>query len=128
LDVFKGIMNGVMEMASAGERPHGGFGCGTDPERGRSRIGNNGRVQNYGASVFQERKRDAKRRPAAERHSNRAGKEKKQMVPLLKLAIEAHGGLERWRQVHEIDLKLTIGGGLWQLNGLPQGLVDLAGY
>lgn len=29
-------MNGVMEMASAGERPHGGFGCGIDPERGRS--------------------------------------------------------------------------------------------
>jgi len=48
------------------------------------------------------------------------------MIPLLKLAIEAHGGLERWRQVHGIDLKLTIGGGLWELKGLPQGLVDVA--
>ncbi len=48
------------------------------------------------------------------------------MIPLLKLAIEAHGGLERWREVHGIDLKLTIGGGLWQLKGLPQGLVDVA--
>ena len=37
---------------------------------------------------------------AADRHTNRAGKQKKQMIPLLKLAIEAHGGLERWRQVH----------------------------
>ena len=68
-------MNGVTEMASAGERPHGGSGCGIDLELDRSRIGNNGHVQNYGASVFQERKRDAKRRPAAERHTNRAGKE-----------------------------------------------------
>ena len=47
------------------------------------------------------------------------------MIPLLKLAIEAHGGLERWREVHGIDLKLTVGGGLWQLKGLPQGLVDV---
>jgi hypothetical protein len=53
-------------------------------------------------------------------------KGKNQMIPLLKLAIEAHGGLERWREVHGIDLKLTIGGGLWQLKRLPQGLVDVA--
>src|SRR5579864_8659047 len=102
---LRASMNGVMEMASEGKRPHGGFGCGIDPERGQSRIGNNGRVQNCGASVFQEGKRDAKRRPAAERHTNRAGKEKEQMIPLLKLAI---------------------GGGLWQLKGLPLGLVDMA--
>lgn len=48
------------------------------------------------------------------------------MIPLLKLAIEAHGGLERWRHVYGIDFKLMIGGGLWQLKGLPQGLVDVA--
>src|SRR2546428_12215216 len=48
------------------------------------------------------------------------------MIPLLKLAIEAHGGLERWRRVHGIDCKLTIGGGLWQLKRLPHGLVDVA--
>src|SRR5260370_39341233 len=53
-------------------------------------------------------------------------KGKKQMIPLLKLAMEAHGGLERWREVHGIDLKLTIGGGLWQVKGVPQGLVDVA--
>src|SRR5258707_7476345 len=55
-----------------------------------------------------------------------SSKGKKQMIPLLKLAIEAHGGLERWREVHGIDLKLTIGGRLWQLKGLSQGLVNLA--
>src|SRR5260221_14588614 len=55
-----------------------------------------------------------------------SSKGKKQMIPLLKLAIEAHGGLERWREVHGIDLKLRIGGGLWQLKGLSQGLVDVA--
>ena len=48
------------------------------------------------------------------------------MIPLLKLAIEAHGGLERWRQVHGIDIKLDIGGGFWHLKGLPQGLIDVA--
>src|SRR5260221_12839869 len=54
-----------------------------------------------------------------------SSKGKKQMIPLLKLAIEAHGGLERWREVHGIDLKLTIGGGLWQLEGVPQGFADV---
>jgi hypothetical protein len=48
------------------------------------------------------------------------------MIPLLKFAIEGHGGLERWRQVHGIDCKLTIGGAFWQLKGLPQGLVDVS--
>jgi hypothetical protein len=62
----------------------------------------------------------------AESHRNRAGKEKEQMIPLLKFAIEGHGGLERWRQVHGIDCKLTIGGAFWQLKGLPQGLVDVS--
>ena len=28
--------------------------------------------------------------------------------------------------MHGIDCKLTIGGGLWQLKGLPHGLVDVA--
>src|SRR5258706_8002726 len=57
-------------------------------------------------------------------NGNRKGK--KQMIPLLKLAIEAHGGLERWREVHGIDLKLRIGGCPWQLKGPPQGLLDRA--
>jgi len=48
------------------------------------------------------------------------------MIPLLKLRDRSARGLERWRQLHGIDAKLTIGGGLWQLKGLPQGLVDVA--
>ena len=44
------------------------------------------------------------------------------MIPLLELALDAHGGLTRWRQVKSIDLKLSIGGPLWHAKGLPQGL------
>ena len=44
------------------------------------------------------------------------------MIPLLELALDAHGGLTRWRQVKSIDLKLSIGGLLWHAKGLPQGL------
>src|SRR5258708_38250644 len=44
------------------------------------------------------------------------------MIPLLELALNAHGGLTRWRQVKSIDLKLSIGGQLWHAKGLPQGL------
>src|SRR5712671_6908471 len=40
----------------------------------------------------------------------------------LELALDAHGGLTRWRQVKSTDLKLSIGGPLWQAKGLPQGL------
>src|ERR1700752_2565030 len=44
------------------------------------------------------------------------------MIPLLELALDAHGGLTRWLQVKSIDLKLSIGGQLWHAKGLPQGL------
>src|SRR6267154_2618895 len=44
------------------------------------------------------------------------------MIPLLELALEARGGLTRWRQVKSIDLKLSIGGQLWHAKRLPQGL------
>ena len=44
------------------------------------------------------------------------------MIPLLELALDAHGGLTRWHQVESIDLKLSIGGQLWHAKGLPQGL------
>ena len=44
------------------------------------------------------------------------------MIPLLELALDAHGSLIRWRQVKSIDLKLSIGGPLWHAKGLPQGL------
>ncbi len=46
------------------------------------------------------------------------------MIPLLELALDAHGGLTRWRLVKSIDLKLSIGGQLWHAKGLPQGLSE----
>src|SRR5712671_5317189 len=42
------------------------------------------------------------------------------MIPLLELALDAHGGLPRWHQVESIDLKLSIGGQLWHAKGLPK--------
>ena len=56
---------------------------------------------------------------------NGSRKGKKQMIPLLKLAIEAHGGLSRWREIEAFRLKVSIGGGLWRLKGLPDGLRDV---
>jgi hypothetical protein len=49
-----------------------------------------------------------------------SGEASKTRLPdLVNVAIEAHGGLSRWCQIKSIDLKLSIGSGLWQLKGLP---------
>src|SRR5260370_19945430 len=44
------------------------------------------------------------------------------MKDLLTTALDAHGGLSRWREVEAFQLKVSIGGGLWRLKGLPDGL------
>ena len=44
------------------------------------------------------------------------------MNDLLSLAIEAHGGLERWSQVRNLQAKVTLTGGLWRIKGRPNGL------
>jgi len=44
------------------------------------------------------------------------------MKDLLTRALDAHGGLSRWRQIEAFQLKVSIGGGLWRLKGLPDGL------
>jgi hypothetical protein len=41
---------------------------------------------------------------------------------LLPRALDAHGGLSRWREIEAFQLKVSIGGGLWRLKGLPDGL------
>ena len=41
---------------------------------------------------------------------------------LLTSALDAHGGLSRWREIEAFRLKVSIGGGLWRLKGLPDGL------
>jgi hypothetical protein len=44
------------------------------------------------------------------------------MDNLLKLALEAHGGLERWRQLKEVRANVSITGALWYLKGQPDVL------
>jgi hypothetical protein len=47
------------------------------------------------------------------------------MDNLLKLGIEAHGGLERWRQFNEVRANVSITGALWQLKSQPDVLKDI---
>jgi len=44
------------------------------------------------------------------------------MNDLLNLSIRAHGGLERWRQVRNLQAKVTLNGTLWRIKGRPNGL------
>jgi hypothetical protein len=41
---------------------------------------------------------------------------------LLKLALEGHGGLERWRQFNVVTANASITGALWHLKGNPDVL------
>jgi hypothetical protein len=45
------------------------------------------------------------------------------MNDLATLAIDAHGGLDRWRQLKTVSAHLLQGGALWQLNG-QGGVLD----
>jgi hypothetical protein len=47
------------------------------------------------------------------------------MKDLLTRALDAHGGLSRWREIEAFQLKVSIGSGLWRLKGLPDGLRDV---
>ena len=47
------------------------------------------------------------------------------MKDLLTRALDAYGGLSRWRENEAFQLKVSIGGGLWRLKGLPDGLRDV---
>src|ERR1700730_6740352 len=47
------------------------------------------------------------------------------MDDLLKLAIGAHGGLERWRQFNEVKANVSITGALWHLKGQPDVLKNV---
>src|SRR5258705_14000551 len=44
------------------------------------------------------------------------------MKDLLARALDAHGGLSRWREIEAFHLKVSLGGGLWRLKGLSDGL------
>jgi hypothetical protein len=45
---------------------------------------------------------------------------------LLELALQAHGGLDRWRQIQALDVRLSISGALYELKGFPEGLPHAA--
>lgn len=45
------------------------------------------------------------------------------MNELLKLAVDAHGGLERWKTFSKLTARVNAGGVLWPLKGVP-GLLD----
>jgi hypothetical protein len=47
------------------------------------------------------------------------------MNELLKLAVEAHGGLDRWNQFKTLKARISVTGALWQLRGQPNLLNDL---
>ncbi len=47
------------------------------------------------------------------------------MNDLLELAVEAHGGLKRWRQLTTVKASLSITGELWQLKAQPEVLKDV---
>jgi len=47
------------------------------------------------------------------------------MDNLLKLAIEAHGGLERWRKFNVVRANASVTGALWLLKGQPDVLKNV---
>ena len=44
---------------------------------------------------------------------------------LLQLALDAHGGIERWRKAESVDVKISLTGGLYQLKGFPEGVPNV---
>jgi hypothetical protein len=49
----------------------------------------------------------------------RAAVQERTMAPLANLAVEAHGGLDRWRKFERVSADLIQGGVLWSLKGQP---------
>src|ERR1700691_3426094 len=46
------------------------------------------------------------------------------MIDLLKMAVEAHGGIERWNKFSTLRTELSIGGAIWELKRQPGLLSD----
>lgn len=47
------------------------------------------------------------------------------MTALLDLAVEAHGGLDRWRQIRSIRVAASISGAIWFVKGQGDALKDV---
>jgi hypothetical protein len=48
------------------------------------------------------------------------------MHHLMQVAVDAHGGLERWNQLKTVKASLSITGVIWQLKGKPDVLKDIS--
>ena len=48
------------------------------------------------------------------------------MNDLLKLAVEAHGGLDRWNQLKTLTANISVTGALWHLKGKPDILKGIS--
>ncbi len=46
------------------------------------------------------------------------------MSELLDLALQAHGGRERWREVQSLDVRVSLTGGLCHLRGFLEGVPE----
>ncbi len=47
------------------------------------------------------------------------------MSELLDLALQAHGGLEHWREAQSLDVRVSLTGGLSHLKGFPEGVPNV---
>ncbi len=47
------------------------------------------------------------------------------MSDLLELAVAAHGGSERWRQLNKLSAHASFGGDVWRLKGWPDVFADV---
>lgn len=47
------------------------------------------------------------------------------MNDLLKIVVEAHGGLDRWNQLKSVNVQASITGGIWYVKGRPDVLKDV---
>lgn len=48
------------------------------------------------------------------------------MNDLLKLAISAHGGMDRWNQIKSVHVEASITGGVWYVKGRPDVLKNVS--
>src|ERR1700730_12080825 len=44
---------------------------------------------------------------------------------LLELAMSAHGGLDRWREIKTLDLRMSLTGNLFRIKGYPEGVPNV---
>ena len=47
------------------------------------------------------------------------------MSELLDLALQAHGSLERWREVQSLDGRISLTGALYRLKGYPESVPNV---